>query len=108
MLDGIKKATSAASTFTWVDADFLAAQKVSPWSDMPVWVPSKGGSAGFATISVNRALAKGLTFRSVPDTARATLEWFKKQAPERQAKLKAGITDEREKEVLAAWHAQKK
>jgi 2'-hydroxyisoflavone reductase len=108
MLDGIKKATSSTSTFTWVDADFLAAQKVSPWSDMPVWVPPRGDSAGFAVINIKRALDKGLTFRSVPDTARATLDWFKKQTPERQAKLRAGITAERETEVLAAWHAQKK
>src|SRR5947209_2859246 len=38
MLDGIKTALNANATFTWADADFLEAQKVSPWSDMPVWV----------------------------------------------------------------------
>jgi len=108
MLDGIKKATTSESRFTWVDADFLTAQKVRAWSDMPVWVPPRGGSAGFADISISRALAKGLTFRPIPDTAKATLEWFRKQTAERQAKLKAGLTPERETEVLAAWHAQKK
>lgn len=108
MLEGIKKTTTSASSFTWVDADFLASQKVSPWSDMPVWVPPRGDSAGFAVISIKRALDKGLTFRSVPDTARATLDWFRKQTPERQAKLRAGITAQRETEVLAAWHAQKR
>lgn len=107
MLDGIKKVTKSESRFTWVDADFLAAQKVSPWGDMPVWVPPRGGSAGFAAVSINRALNQGLTFRSVPDTAKATLDWFRKQPPERQAKLKAGIKPERETEVLAAWHAKK-
>ncbi len=108
MLDGIKKVTNTESRFTWVDADFLAARKVRPWSDMPVWVPPRGGEAGFAEISIKKALDKGLTFRSVPDTARATLDWFRKQTPERQSKLKAGIKPERETEVLAAWHAQKK
>jgi 2'-hydroxyisoflavone reductase len=108
MLDGIKKVTKTDAPFTWVDADFLAAQKVSPWSDMPVWVPPKGHEAGFSRISVKRAVDKGLTFRSVPDTTRATLDWFRKQSAERQAKLRAGIKPEREKEVLAAWHAGKK
>jgi 2'-hydroxyisoflavone reductase len=107
MLDGIKKATTSESRFTWVDADFLATQKVRPWSDMPVWIPPRGGEAGFAEISINRALAKGLTFRPLPDTARATLEWFRKQPTSRQAKLKSGLTAEREAEVLAAWHAKK-
>jgi 2'-hydroxyisoflavone reductase len=108
MLDGIKKATKAESRFTWADADFLAAQKVRPWSDMPVWVPSRGDTAGFAAVSIKKALDKGLTFRTIPDTARATLDWFRKQPAERQAKLKSGLTPDREAEVLAAWHAQKK
>ncbi len=107
MLDGIKKATTTESRFTWVDADFLAAQKVRAWSDMPVWVPPRGDSMGFAAININKALAKGLTFRSIPDTTKATLEWFRKQTKDRQAKLKSGLTPEREAEVLAAWHAKK-
>jgi 2'-hydroxyisoflavone reductase len=107
MLDGIKKATKSDAQFTWADADFLAAQKVNPWSDMPVWVPPRGDEGGFATISIKRALDKGLTFRPLGDTTQATLEWFRKQTADRQAKLRAGITAEREKEVLAAWHAKK-
>ena len=108
MLAGIKKVTKTESQLTWVDADFLAAQKVSPWSDMPVWIPPRGDSAGFATISIDRALTKGLTFRSVPDTTQVTLDWFHKQPADRQAKLHAGLTPQRETDVLAAWHAAKK
>jgi 2'-hydroxyisoflavone reductase len=108
MLDGIKKVTKTDAQLTWVDADFLAAQKVSAWSDMPVWVPPRGDEVGFSRISIKKALDKGLTFRSVPDTAQATLDWFRKQPADRQAKLRAGIKPEREVEVLAAWHASKK
>lgn len=107
MLDGIKKVTKVDSKFTWVDADFLAAQKVSPWSDMPVWVPLRGDERGFSEVNINKALSKGLTFRTVPDTAQATLDWFRKQPAARQSKLRAGITAGREAEVLAAWHAKK-
>ena len=107
MLNGIKKATKSDAQFTWADADFLAAQKVAAWSDMPVWVPPRGDEGGFSTISIKRALDKGLTFRPLGDTTQATLDWFRKQTAERQSKLRAGITAEREKEVLAAWHAKK-
>jgi nucleoside-diphosphate-sugar epimerase len=107
MLEGIKSATKSNAQFTWASAEFLAAQKVSPWSDMPVWVPPVGDEAGFSELSIKRALAKGLTFRSLADTTQATLEWFHKQTPERQAKQRAGISAAREAEVLAAWHAQK-
>jgi len=108
MLDEIKAAAKSDATFTWADADFLAAQKVRPWSDMPTWVPPRGKSIGFSQINTQKALSKGLTFRSIGDTTVATLEWFRKQPAERQAKLKAGLTAEREATVLAAWHAQQK
>jgi 2'-hydroxyisoflavone reductase len=103
MLDGIKSANNSKATFTWVKTDFLEEQKVAPWSDMPVWVPPRGEEAGMGRISVAKAVAKGLTFRPLATTARDTLAWFKSQPTERQ-KLKAGITPEREAEVLAAWH----
>jgi 2'-hydroxyisoflavone reductase len=107
MLDRIKTANKSSADFTWVTADFLEAQKVAPWSDMPVWIPPRGEEAGGAQISIQRALAKGLTFRPLADTARDTLAWFKSQSAERQAKLKAGLTPEREAEVLAAWKKHK-
>jgi 2'-hydroxyisoflavone reductase len=104
MLEGIKSANKSNARFTWVNTDFLEAQKVAPWSDMPVWVPSRGEEAGMGRISIKAALGKGLTFRPLAETARDTLAWFKSQPAERQAKLKAGLSAEREKEVLAAWH----
>ena len=106
MLDEIKAATKSNAQFTWVDADFLLSQKVRAWQDMPVWVAPRGPETGFAQISVKKAQKKGLTYRSVADTTLATLEWFKKQTPERQATLRAGITSDREAAVLAAWHAK--
>jgi len=108
MLDEIKAAAKSNATFTWADADFLRAQKVSAWSDMPTWVPPRGDSIGFSQINTQKAISKGLTFRSIGDTTIATLDWFQKQPAERQAKLKAGLTAEREATVLAAWHAQQK
>lgn len=107
MLFTIKTAENAKANFTWVSADFLDAQKIAPWSDMPVWVPPKGEDSGLSQVSIQRALDKGLTFRPLADTARDTLTWFKSQPAERQAKLRAGITPEKETEVLAAWKKHK-
>jgi len=106
MLEGIKNANNSKANFTWVNTDFLEAQKVAPWSDMPVWVPPRGEEAGMGRINIQRAVTKGLTFRPLAMTARDTLAWFKSQPAERQ-KLKAGMTAEREAEVLAEWHKQK-
>ncbi|MDQ6623979.1 MAG: NAD-dependent epimerase/dehydratase family protein [Verrucomicrobiota bacterium] len=106
MLNGINTALSANANFTWADADFLEAQKVSPWSDMPVWVPPRGEDGGMGRTVIKKALAAGLTFRPLDLTARDTLAWFKTLPADRQATLKAGLTPEREKEVLAEWHKQ--
>ena len=100
MLDGIKAALKSNTTFTWVAEDFLTQQKVEPWSDMPVWT---GKDSGLALAKIDRALNKGLTFRPLAETARDTLAWFKSLPQDRQAKLRAGLTPERETEVLAAW-----
>ena len=108
MLNAIKDANKSNANFTWLNADFLAAQKVEPWSDMPVWIPPRGEEAGGNQISNKRALAKGLTFRPLAETARDTLAWFKSQPQDRQSKLRAGLTSEREAEVLAAWHKKQK
>ena len=101
MFDEIKGAINSNARFTWVPANFLAQQKVEAWSDMPVWA---GDELGLARTKINRALAKGLTFRPLAETARDTLAWFKSQPRDRQSKLRAGLTPEREAEVLAAWH----
>jgi 2'-hydroxyisoflavone reductase len=108
MLETMKSAVSSKAKFTWVNADFLAAQKVEPWSDMPVWIPPRGEEAGGNQINNKRALAKGLIFRALADTTRDTVAWFKSQPQDRQSKLKAGLSPERETEVLAAWHKQQK
>jgi len=106
MLHGVRAVTGQAAKLHWLPADFLADQGVNPWSDMPVWIPRQGEGAGFATRANAKAIAAGLTFRPLADTVAATLDWFRDQPPERQAQLRAGISAEREAEVLAAWRQQ--
>jgi 2'-hydroxyisoflavone reductase len=103
MLTGIAAAIHADAQLLWVPTDFLESEKVEAWSDMPVWVPARGDTAGFAKRSIAKALAAGLTFRPLDTTAADTLAWFKQQTAERQAKLKAGLTPAREEEVLSKW-----
>jgi 2'-hydroxyisoflavone reductase len=107
MLDGIKKGTGGDAKFTWVSTEFLETKKVAPWSDLPVWVPSRNGEEGFTQISCAKAIAAGLTFRPVAATAKDTLAWYKTLPEDRRGKLGAGISADKEKELLAAWHAVK-
>jgi 2'-hydroxyisoflavone reductase len=106
MLYGIKAVTTSDAKFTWVPADFLSANQVRAWSDMPVWIPPVGRTAGFAAVNCQKAYAAGLTFRPLADTAETTLAWYKSRPDEEQAKARAGLAPEKEKAVLAAWHAK--
>jgi 2'-hydroxyisoflavone reductase len=108
MFAGIRDATGAKATFTHVTAAFLEAQQppVRPWSDLPVWVPPVGDTAGFTQRSIARAVAAGLTFRPFADTVRETLAFYERQTDARKAQLRAGLTADREAAVLAAWKAR--
>ncbi|OHE86969.1 MAG: hypothetical protein A2579_01400 [Lysobacterales bacterium RIFOXYD1_FULL_69_11] len=96
----------AVSSLTWVPADFLEAQGVSPWQDMPAWIPAEGEYAGFGRIDTSRAQAAGLAYRPLDATVRDTLLWWRTLPADRRAKPKAGLAPAREAEVLAAWHAR--
>src|SRR5690606_38302531 len=94
------------STLTWVPADVLAELSVSPWQDMPAWIPATGDYAGFGQISSARAHAAGLRTRPLEETVADTLAFWRALPDERRTKPKAGLSPEREAEVLAAWHAR--
>ncbi len=103
MLATIASSLQVNPTITWVSSQFLEAQNIEAWSDMPVWVPAAGDSAGFGKRSIRRALKAGLTFRPLATTSVDTLAWFRQQPDARQAKLKAGLTPDRENAALVAW-----
>lgn len=91
-------------TLTHVSPAFLDEQQVG----LPIWVPSKDNPyAGYGAVSNERAIAAGLTFRPLATTVQDLLAWFHSLPAERQAKLGAGITREKEAELLKAWHARK-
>jgi 2'-hydroxyisoflavone reductase len=107
MLASIAAATQSDAQVTWVATNFLEAQKVSPWSDLPVWVPGQGDSAGFARRNIGRALQAGLTFRPLATTAADTLAWYRQQPEARQAKPRTGLSPTREAELLTKWKKEK-
>ena len=110
MLEGTRAAIGAKASFTHVTSAFLEAQTppVNGWSDLPVWVPPQGDTAGFTQRSVAKARASGLTFRPFADTVKATLAFYAEQTSERKAQLHAGLLAEREAQVLAAWKARRR
>src|SRR5581483_9710609 len=103
-LEGIRAAVAknTDAKFTWVRADFLAAQKVTPWGDMPTWVPRTDPDYAGEQADNSRAIRAGLTFRPLSASAIDALAWFNAAPAAAQERMRkgAGITPEREREVL--------
>jgi 2'-hydroxyisoflavone reductase len=98
LLDTCRTVTASGATITWVDPEFLAEHDVGPWMELPLWLNDP--DAEFADrVDVRRAIAAGLTFRPLEETVRGTLE----AAETTEA---AGLTPERETELLALWHGR--
>lgn len=100
MLQDIGAVTGDACEFVEASAEFLRKHNVKSWSDLPVWLPGQGNTAGFHRMSNARAIAAGLTFRPLTITALDTLRWFQTQSAARQATLRAGLDAAREAELL--------
>ncbi|HRE58422.1 MAG TPA: NAD-dependent epimerase/dehydratase family protein [Candidatus Kapabacteria bacterium] len=91
--------TDIQQTLLYPSDTFFEEQGIAPWSQMPVWIPSTMTDyKGFSSISAQKAIAQGLTFRSPADTVRALYEWDKNRDP--SVAMRAGISREREHELI--------
>jgi 2'-hydroxyisoflavone reductase len=98
LLDACRGVTGSEVEITWVSEDFLLENEVGQWMEVPLWLA--GAEMAYADrVDVSRATAEGLRFRPLGDTVRATLE----HAETTDA---AGLTRERESELLEKWHAR--
>ena len=102
LLDACRRAAGSDAAATWVDEAFLTEQKVGAWVELPLWAPAE--AAGIMQVDCARARAAGLRFRTVDETVADTLAWDRTR-PQQEA-LRAGLTPEREAELLRAWRTR--
>ena len=101
LFDTCRTVSGSDARFTWVSEEFLLAEQVGPWMELPLWVPNDPDMAAFDAVSVDRAQAAGLTFRPIDDTVRDTLDWARSLPPDRPRR--AGLDAAKEAELLRKW-----
>ena len=101
MLDTICNVVGNDAEFCEASTEFRNEQKVRMGSDLPVWIPGEGETAGLHRRSNARAISAGLTFRPLATTVADTLASRETLPEMRQMNLKAGLTRERDPTVLA-------
>jgi 2'-hydroxyisoflavone reductase len=107
LLDSCVKTINPKAELVWVPTSFLESQEVAPWQEMPTWIPAQGDYAGSGMMSSKKAYDKGLKQRNLDMIVKDCYQWFTTLPQERQAKLRAGISPEKETKVLLAWAESK-
>lgn len=105
LLDACVRATGADAELRWTEPEALLAAGAAPWTELPVWLPPGEMYDAMHTADVSRALAAGLRCRPVEETVADTWAWLRSLggvAPQRPDRPGAGLSPEREAEVLAA------
>ncbi|HZE49244.1 MAG TPA: hypothetical protein VE074_06740, partial [Jatrophihabitantaceae bacterium] len=92
--------TGSDARFTWVDSEWLAAQDVEEWTEIPLW------STGPSTFQhdADAAVTAGLRWRPLRDTVADTWAWQQGIAGGWQtADRTPGLDPAKEAQLLAAW-----
>jgi len=102
LLKACAKAAGGAPSLFWVSDAELQRQDVGPWVPLPLWIPAKDEHTGFMATDCSKAHAAGLRTRPLQDTVNDTLAWWRSLPEAEQVFDKAGLTPEREAQVIAA------
>ena len=102
LLEDCQAVTAADLSPTWVSAEFLNANEVR----LPIWEDPTGEMSPLLTVDGSRAAAAGMHTRPTRETARDTMQWWQTQPEERRSQLRAGLSAEREAELLELWRDQ--
>ena len=104
LLEVSKQVSRSDAHFKWASLEFLNQNKIEAWSDMPTWVPDDEEGVGFSRVDVSKAISAGLKFRPLEETVRDTLAWSQTRPADHE--WRAGLTTEREAQLLAALHGE--
>ena len=105
LVHGIRAITSSVSNLHWVPWDFLVEQGEVPQDTLVFWNRPKGRYLNYGRMVNTRAIAKGLRFRPLATIAQDTLAWHRTRPAADQTPLRAGLTRDREQELLRIYGA---
>jgi len=115
MVESVRTGTASQVEFVWIGRQFLEAHGVEE-GRFPLYVPPTGESAGLHRCNISRALARGLTFRPLSETAKGCLDWYRSLPPALQAAVAPQFAQrpnqepwlEAEKHALESWNQSAK
>lgn len=98
--------TDSDMTPVWVDKEFIAENEVADGGGLPIWESPDGEYAPLSLVDGSPAVAAGLRNRPTRETARDTLSWWKTLPADRSENLRAGLSEDKEADLLRSWKEQ--
>jgi nucleoside-diphosphate-sugar epimerase len=77
LLTSCLDATGGDATLHWTDPDTVLAAGITPWSQLPIWVPPAHPFRAMHETDSTRARAAGLRCRPIGDTVADTWQWMR-------------------------------
>lgn len=101
LLDTVRLVTGDRAEFVWLSPTVIEEAGVSPWTELPIWLPPEGEMAGLHAGDVSAAHARGLRCRPVGDTVRDTWAWQQSEGdPTTVVQGSIGLPVEKEARLL--------
>jgi 2'-hydroxyisoflavone reductase len=104
---GAYEVTGKVAALVEIPDEFLLAQGIEVWSELPLWAPVPGPGEPLThhwDVDPSSAIAAGMVCRPLAETVIDTWKWWKTEqgyAP----RANIGLTPDREAALLAAWDA---
>jgi 2'-hydroxyisoflavone reductase len=93
-------AVGGEAELVWIEPEFLAAEGVGEWMELPLWLHDPS-YAGMLAIDPGPAFAAGLQTRPIGETARDTLAWL--ETGDGPTDVQAGLARGKEQRLLDRW-----
>jgi 2'-hydroxyisoflavone reductase len=110
MLDECNAASGSDARIVWADESFLLEQEIEPFADIPLWLATGANEdwGGFFLVDVSKAMAHGLSFRPLRQTAADVLASADEAAGVKFGVevAREGLDRKREAELLEGWKAR--
>ncbi|MBB4942980.1 nucleoside-diphosphate-sugar epimerase [Streptosporangium album] len=102
LLETAVKVTGSDAELVWVAAEVLDGAGVSPWIELPIWLPDDAEYGGMHNSDVSAAHDAGLVCRPVQETVADTWAWLHAEGdpPLRPDRPRPGLDPAKEKQVL--------
>ena len=102
LLDAAVKVTGSDAELVWASPDVIEEAGISPWIELPIWLPQDDEYGGMQDADVSAAHSAGLTCRPMRETVADTWAWLQAEGdPEpRTDRPRLGLDPAKEKQVI--------